>query len=167
MSAGAAVRLAVLPHLSVQQHDGGLEVSLDRPDRRNALGRQLQQSLHAVCGELESDPQPLLLTSNVPGVFAAAPTWRRWPSARPRQALAGEALRLLERIAALPMPTVALIGGPALGGGAELAYACDIRIGSPAAVFAQPEVRLGILAEPAGCTGCPRSSAPAGPGTGC
>ena len=44
------------------------------------------------------------------------------------------------------MPTVAAIDGPALGGGAELAYACDIRVCSDRAFFGQPEVRLGIIA---------------------
>ncbi|MEU8392873.1 enoyl-CoA hydratase-related protein, partial [Micromonospora sp. NPDC048843] len=50
------------------------------------------------------------------------------------------------RIRALPMPTVAAVDGPALGGGAELAYACDLRVCTARAVFGQPEVRLGILA---------------------
>jgi enoyl-CoA hydratase/carnithine racemase len=53
---------------------------------------------------------------------------------------------LFERIARLPMPTVAAVDGYALGGGAELAYACDVRLASPAAVFGNPEPGLGILA---------------------
>ena len=43
-------------------------------------------------------------------------------------------------------PTIALVDGPALGGGCEMALACDFRIASPRAVFAQPELSLGILA---------------------
>ena len=45
----------------------------------------------------------------------------------------------------LPMPTIAVVEGAALGGGAELALACDVRITGPQAFFAFPEVRLGII----------------------
>lgn len=45
----------------------------------------------------------------------------------------------------LPMPTIAYVDGYALGGGAELALACDLRVGGPSAVFAFPETRLGII----------------------
>ena len=58
---------------------------------------------------------------------------------------------LFERIRRLPMPTMAAIDGPALGGGAELAYACDLRICTSRAFFGQPEVRLGIIAGAGAC----------------
>jgi enoyl-CoA hydratase len=51
-------------------------------------------------------------------------------------------------IAKLPLLTVAAVDGYALGGGAELAYACDLRFASRAAVFGNPEAGLGILAGP-------------------
>ena len=64
---------------------------------------------------------------------------------------AGINSRLFDRIARLPLPTVAAVDGYALGGGAELAYACDIRLASPAAVFGNPEPGLGILAAAGAC----------------
>src|SRR6185312_1397756 len=67
------------------------------------------------------------------------------------QALQGINSRLFDRIARLPMPTVAAVDGYALGGGAELAYACDVRLASPAAVFGNPEPGLGILAAAGAC----------------
>jgi enoyl-CoA hydratase len=53
---------------------------------------------------------------------------------------------LLERLEAHRWPTIALIDGPAIGGGCELAIACGFRIGTSRATFAQPELSLGILA---------------------
>lgn len=60
-------------------------------------------------------------------------------TATPQDALAGINSRVFDRIARLPMPTVAAVNGPAVGG-AELAYACDFRLASERAFFGNPEV---------------------------
>ncbi|MFB9835748.1 enoyl-CoA hydratase/isomerase family protein [Actinoallomurus acaciae] len=60
-------------------------------------------------------------------------------------ALAAINQSLFARILRLPLPTLAAVDGPALGGGAELAYACDLRVCTDRSFFGQPEVRLGIL----------------------
>jgi enoyl-CoA hydratase/carnithine racemase len=62
--------------------------------------------------------------------------WRRW---------IGEGHRVFARFAALPMPSVAAIGGMAFGGGLELALCCDLRVASHEARFALPEVKIGIV----------------------
>lgn len=66
-------------------------------------------------------------------------------------ALRGINSGLFQRIAELPLPTVAAVNGPAIGGGAELAYAFDFRIAAPNARFANPEAQLGILPAAGAC----------------
>lgn len=62
-----------------------------------------------------------------------------------REALAGINARLFRRVESFPGTVIAAIRGFALGGGCELALACDLRVGGPSAVFGQPEADLGIL----------------------
>jgi enoyl-CoA hydratase/carnithine racemase len=125
-------------------------VRLDRPQQRNAIDRQMVDELHHVCAVLERDPRLLILTGGVDGNFAAGADIAELRERRREDALAGINLGLFERIRGLPLPSVAAIDGPALGGGAELAYACDLRIATPRARFGQPEVQLGIMAAAGG-----------------
>jgi enoyl-CoA hydratase len=121
-------------------------VTLHRPAERNAIDAAMVAALHQVCAELEAEPKVLVLTGGRDGTFAGGADIGQLLQRRSDDALAGINLRLFERIRALPLPTVAAIDGWALGGGAELAYACDIRIASTRAKFGQPEPELGILA---------------------
>jgi enoyl-CoA hydratase len=122
-----------------------LVVTLNRPERRNALDRAMVDALHDVCAELEERPRPAILTGQE-GVFAGGADIAELRDRGVAEALEGINLRLFERLRRVPMPTVAAIDGWALGGGAELAYACDFRLATPRAVFGQPEVGLGIIA---------------------
>lgn len=121
-------------------------VTLHRPGERNAIDAAMVEQLHGLCAELESEPKMLVLTGGNDGVFAGGADIAQLLERRSDDALKGINLRLFERVRRLPMPTVAAIDGWALGGGAELAYACDIRVASARAKFGQPEPRLGILA---------------------
>lgn len=69
--------------------------------------------------------------------------------------------RTLSELEALPMPTIAVLEGPAFGGGAELALACDIRLADDRAVLALPETRLGIIPGAGGTQRLPRLVGPA------
>ena len=137
--------------LIVEQHKDHLVVRLNRPERRNAINRLMVDDLHAVLAHLEREPRLLVLTGGDGGLFAAGADIDELRQRGRDEALAGINLHLFERIRRLPMPTIAAVDGPALGGGAELAYACDIRVASPRATFGQPEVGLGILAGAGGC----------------
>ncbi len=132
--------------LRITESDGVLEVVLDRPAQRNAIDAGMVAELHAVCDELESRPRPAIITGGADGMFVGGADIAQLRDRGRDDALAGINLRLFDRLRALPMPTIAAIDGLALGGGAELAYACDLRIATPRAGFGQPEPRLGIIA---------------------
>ncbi|MFI7705120.1 enoyl-CoA hydratase/isomerase family protein [Nonomuraea sp. NPDC049480] len=125
-------------------------VRLDRPQVRNAIDAAMVADLHEVCADLERSPQVLVITGG-DGVFAAGADIRELRERRREDALAGINSGLFDRIARLPMPTIAAVDGPALGGGAELAYACDFRIATPRARFGNPEAGLGIMAAAGAC----------------
>jgi len=132
--------------LTVDERADRLVVTLARPERRNAIDGWMVDELQAVCAELERAPRLLLLTGGADGVFAGGADIAQLRERGRFEALAAINQGLFARILKLPLPTLAAIDGPALGGGAELAYACDLRICTDRAYFGQPEVRLGILA---------------------
>ncbi|WP_432826744.1 enoyl-CoA hydratase/isomerase family protein [Dactylosporangium sp. CA-092794] len=132
-------------NLRVEAGEDRVVATLTRTRARNAIDRATVEELHRLCDLLERRPRPLILTG-AGGTFAAGADIAELRERRREQALAGINSRVFDRVARLPLPTVAAVDGPALGGGAELAYACDIRLATPAAVFANPEPGLGILA---------------------
>ncbi|NDK88275.1 enoyl-CoA hydratase/isomerase family protein [Gordonia desulfuricans] len=131
--------------ITLEVHDDRYVVTLDRPARRNAIDAEMIGELHQACASIETTPRPVLLTGNGDHFAGGADIGELRDRGR-EQALAGINRNLFDRIAALPSPTVAAVSGYALGGGAELSYACDIRIAAPTAVFANPEPALGIMA---------------------
>ncbi|WP_040842006.1 enoyl-CoA hydratase/isomerase family protein [Nocardia brevicatena] len=131
--------------LEVVESDDRITVILDRPEQRNAIDAEMIAELHQVCERLEREPKLLLLTGRGDH-FAGGADINELRIRGRDAALAGINRNLFDRVARLPLPTVAVVNGYALGGGAELAYACDIRIATPTTVFANPEPGLGIMA---------------------
>jgi len=126
---------------------------LHRPEVRNAIDQALVDELHALCADLERRPRVLIITGAPPGkdaIFASGADISQLVERRREDGLRGINSRLFARIAALPMPVIAAVDGAALGGGAELAYAADFRIGSTRARFGNPEIGLGIIAAAGG-----------------
>lgn len=123
-------------------------VRLNRPDTRNAINQAMVDELHGVCAELEVAPRILILIGG-DGVFASGADIAELRDRTAEDARRGINTHLFIRIADLPMPVIAAIDGYALGGGAELAYAADFRIGTPRLTIGNPETGLGIVA-PAG-----------------
>lgn len=132
--------------LRLTETGGVVEITLNRPDRRNAIDAHMIGELHDVCADLEHNPRLAILTGGADGVFASGADIAELNRRSRADALAGINLNLFDRIRKLPMPTIAALDGHAFGGGAELSYACDIRIATPRTVFGQPEPRLGIIA---------------------
>jgi enoyl-CoA hydratase len=132
--------------IEVEGRDDRVVVTLNRPEKRNAIDAEMVDALHEVCATLERAPKLLLLTGGTDGIFAAGADIAQLRARGRLDALAAINQGLFARIRALPLPSVAAVDGAALGGGAELAYACDLRVCSDRAFFGQPEVRLGILA---------------------
>jgi enoyl-CoA hydratase len=131
--------------LRVTTTEDRVEVILDRPEARNAISREMVAELHAVCADLEADPRILIIAGSSE-VFASGADIAELRDRTAADALEGINSRVFDRIAKLPMPVVAAIDGWALGGGAELAYAADIRIAGEGLKIGNPETGLGIIA---------------------
>ena len=131
--------------LRVERHHDRVVATLDRPATRNAIDQELVDALHGLCAELEAEPRVLILTG-AGGVFASGADIAQLRDRRAEDARKGINTTAFRRVRALPMPVIAAVDGWALGGGAELAYAADIRIATPAAKLGNPETGLGIIA---------------------
>jgi enoyl-CoA hydratase len=131
--------------LHIERRDDRVIVTLTRPEVRNAIDQDMIEGLHELCLELERDPRTLILIG-AEGVFASGADIAQLRERRAADALRGINTRAFQRIRNLPMPVIAAIDGYALGGGAELAYAADLRIGTPRLRIGNPETGLGIIA---------------------
>lgn len=129
----------------VEEHDDHVVLRLARPEVKNAIDQEMVDRLHEACTLLERTPRVAILAGS-DGVFAAGADIAQLRERRREDALRGINSGIFDRIRRLPMPTIALLDGYALGGGAELAYACDFRIGTPRVKIGNPEAGLGILA---------------------
>ena len=131
--------------LHIDERDDRIVATLDRPEKRNAIDQETIDALHTLCAELEENPRTLILAGSG-GVFAAGADIAQLRERTAADAHRGINAMAFIRIRELPMPVIAAIDGYALGGGAELAYAADIRIGTPALKIGNPETGLGIIA---------------------
>ncbi|MFC9983551.1 enoyl-CoA hydratase/isomerase family protein [Microbacterium keratanolyticum] len=131
--------------LLIEESDDRVVATLNRPERRNAIDQETIDALHALCADLETTPRTLILTG-ADGVFASGADIAQLRERRAEDARRGINAMAFIRVHDLPMPVIAALDGYALGGGAELAYAADIRIGTPALRIGNPEPGLGIIA---------------------
>src|SRR5262245_10665371 len=139
------------PKVLHERRGDALLVTLNAPERRNAIDQEMVDGLHAVLDAHERDDAlaAIVITGAGDKAFAAGAD-----IAQPRQRTSQDALAAINssifaRIEEFAVPVIAAIKGFALGGGCELAIACDLRVLGESAKLGQPEVKLGII--PAAC----------------
>ena len=135
-------------------------VTIQRPEKLNALNNDVLKELEQAFADLEQDARvgAVIITGSGEKAFVAGADiaeLKALDTASARiQALRGQAV--FQRIEAMPKPVIAAVNGFALGGGCELALACHIRVASENARFGLPEVSLGIIPGYGGTQRLPR-----------
>lgn len=142
------------------EHDGPVAiVTVNRPDKRNALNAAVRRELLAVLDLLRDDEsvRVVVLTGAGEKAFVAGADIAEFAGRTPleqRATMTGR--RVFDEVAAFPKPVIAMVNGFCLGGGCELALACDFRVAADTARFGQPEVNLGIIPGGGGTQRLPR-----------
>lgn len=129
------------------EHGNVAQITLDRPEVRNAINAQMIQELSEVIDSLKTrkDINAIVLTGAGEKAFAAGADIEQLRDRDLYDALLRINAGLFRKLEDQPLPTIAAIRGHALGGGCELSMACDIRIAGAGAKLGQPEVALGII----------------------
>jgi enoyl-CoA hydratase len=125
-------------------------ITLDRPEKLNAVTPEMLAGLEAALASIEADEavRVVVLTGAGDRAFCAGADINAWASLAPidmwrRWVRTGH--RVMDRLEGLRQPTIAAVNGIAYGGGLELALACDLRIGADTAKVAAPEVGIGTI----------------------
>jgi enoyl-CoA hydratase len=137
----------------VEREDGNVAVLvIDRPEKRNALDKATVEAFRAALREIRDEPAiHALVVTGVEKSFVAGADIAEMRERRAEDALRAINASLFRELEDFPRPVIAAINGFALGGGCELALACDIRIAVKSAKLGQPEVGLGIIPAAGGC----------------
>src|SRR5690554_7059162 len=151
--------------IDVVESSGVVRLTINRPKALNALNTAVLAELERVLAELEQrdDLRAVLVTGAGEKSFVAGADITEMRDKTPEEArlFASQALRTIKRLETLPVPVVALVNGFCLGGGCELALACDWAVASDNAIFGQPEVLLGVIPGFGGTQRLPRRVGPA------
>jgi enoyl-CoA hydratase len=134
-------------YVSFEVKDHVAVITINRPDAANALNITVLQELDHVIDETEADDDVHVLIMTGAGkafVAGADVSQMKDFSVIEAKAFAQNANRIFSKLEEMPKLVIAAVNGYALGGGCELALACDIRIAGSKAIFGQPEVSLGI-----------------------
>ncbi|WP_313645224.1 enoyl-CoA hydratase-related protein [Stenotrophomonas sp.] len=135
--------------VSTRTQDGVHTITVQRPEKLNALNRQTLEALDAAFAAAAQDPavRVVVLTGAGSKAFVAGADIAEMNALTPVQgrdfSLVGQ--RLMRRIERLSKPVIAMVNGFALGGGMELAMACHLRIAADSAKVGQPEINLGLV----------------------
>ena len=137
------------PVLLSADHGAVRVLTVNRPDKLNALDAATLDALHAAFDAAASDPavRAIVLTGSGPKAFVAGADIAEMNGLSPVEgrdfSLRGQ--RMLRGIEKMPKPVIAMVNGFALGGGLELAMSCHLRIAADTAKVGQPEINLGLI----------------------
>jgi enoyl-CoA hydratase len=134
-------------YLKIEQDKDITTVILNRPHVRNILDSGILTELENNLAELENDTETKVIIITGTDNFCAGANIKELMEKHPVEAEAFSRLghKVFNHIENMGKPVIAAVNGYALGGGCELAMACDIRIASENAKFGQPEVNLGLI----------------------
>jgi enoyl-CoA hydratase/carnithine racemase len=152
---------ASTPLVALERRDDGVAVVTLQNPKVNALSSAVLRELKAVADQLIADPPGAVVVTGGERVFAAGADITEFSGPDEARETGGLFLEALNAVAAIPRVTIAAVAGFALGGGCELALACDFRVASTKARFGQPEILLGIIPGGGGTQRLPRLVGPA------
>ena len=122
-------------------------ITISLPKSLNALNRYVLQELDDAVSKLDESVRVLVITGDGEKSFVAGADISQMSNFNEQEAyeFSKSGSTIFKKIEDLPIPVIAAVNGFALGGGCELALACDIRVATHNALFGQPEVKLGII----------------------
>jgi enoyl-CoA hydratase len=124
--------------------DGVATVTLDRPDKRNALSIELRDRLVATLDSWQDDDSVrVVVLTGVPPAFSAGFDLGEFGQPELARTIRHSSARYHRVVWGFPKPVVAAVNGPALGGGFDLAVLCDLRVAAAGAQFGHPEIKFG------------------------
>jgi enoyl-CoA hydratase len=122
--------------------------TFDRPQARNAIDESVVNGLERALAEAEQDAalRAVVLTGSGQAAFVSGADLKFLRDAPPAQREANDArmLALMERLEQLPVPVIAALNGPVVGGGSEIAMACDLRIAEPHVTITLKHAAMGV-----------------------
>lgn len=135
--------------VGIQVADGLATLRMQCPEKRNALSPELIASFRDALSQVKSDARvrAVVIAGTPGGAFCAGADLRAVLSLENDQIISyfEDMASLVWEVIDCPVPTVAAPGGPAMGGGADIAAACDLRVAAPKAVFAFPGLSFGLV----------------------
>jgi enoyl-CoA hydratase len=149
-----------MPETILIEKEGRVAIlTINRPDKLNALNQQVRDEVLAALDELAADDGVgvVVLTGAGEKSFIAGADIGEFEGRQPfDQREAMRIPRIFDAMGSFPKPVIAMINGFCLGGGCELAMGCDLRIASEKARFGQPEIKLGLIPGGGGSQRLPR-----------
>ena len=133
------------PLVELERRDDGVALLTLRNGKVNSLSQAVLTEILAIAESLTEDPPGAVVITGSERIFAAGADIAEFGGPDEARRIGALFVAALAAVAAIPRMVIAAVSGPALGGGCELALACDLRLAATTARFGQPEILLGII----------------------